>query len=160
MVAGVLLNITTYASPEGFRTSLTGSYTSADPSEPCASETRYDNASGPQDRALHVTVSPESVVLRVAPMPTTRIIHVQSPEHPSRGAAHYMYAGLGRWEGRTLIVDTKGPAIPLWNVDPPVRALREVFSFSDRTLIYRAWASLRNTPSAPPIVEATLRRCV
>jgi len=159
VIVGLCVPVGTRAEPETPKRFFNGKYSAAQP-QLCDDESHSHGSFYPSEPGLlHVNVSPQWVELHVAPPGFTRIIEMEPTGHPSRGITHYQYAGMGKWEENTLVVETKGPATPLWYVDAPVSALLETFSFQGHTLTYEAWSSLRKTPRGRPLVSVALSRC-
>jgi len=136
---------------EGSRARLSGIYMS----EPCDA---HRHGSDTTEQALGVRISPVAIEL-YAPDGTTRIIEMEPTGDPSRGITHYRYIGMGKWEENTLVVETRGPVSPLWYFEAPVSALRETFTFTDDSLTYEAWPTLRKVPHSRPIIQAVLNKC-
>src|SRR5262245_10271212 len=108
--------------------------------------------------ALGVRISPDAMELS-EPNGTTRIVEIAPTGDPSRGITHYRHVGMGKWEQNTLVVDTRGPVLALWYFEAPLSALRETFTFTDDSLTYEAWPTLRNVPYSRPIMQAVLNKC-
>jgi hypothetical protein len=152
VTASALFPVATGTAAEGSRARLSGIYMS----EPCDS---HRHGSDTTELALSVRISPEAMELHVGPDGTTRIIEMEPTGGLSRGITHYRYVGMGKWEGNTLVVETRGPVSPMWYLDAPVSALRETFSFADDVLTYEAWPTLRKVPNSRPIVSVALGKC-
>ncbi|MGH9238992.1 MAG: hypothetical protein ACRD3G_13210 [Vicinamibacterales bacterium] len=111
--------------------------------------------------ALYVAHVRNKISLRVAPSGAFRVVPIEkrdsSPRHSTRRN------GLARWEGDALVVETPGPAFPLWG-DPqaavPGSRLTESFArIANGGLIYRAWYALPDDEGPREPFEIRLAKC-
>ena len=104
-------------------------------------------------KAVHITQSPDTMWLRVAPPATVRVLHIQARRDDGSDLTPYIRTGIARWDGAELLVVSAFPTLALWGrpFARGVGPLIERLSLGEgRTLKYTAWYDDSPLPSAPP----------
>jgi hypothetical protein len=67
-------------------------------------------------RAVHISQTRDSLVVRSTPDISLRVIHLRSRRHASGGGHTVRSAnGLGRWQAGALVVESRAYGVPLWD---------------------------------------------
>jgi hypothetical protein len=140
---------------------VTGTYLDAAVQGTC-DQRATSGGSNDVPRAVTVVYWRGLLTLRVVPTQTIRALHIQTRARLADGPRADYHNGLARWEGRSLVVESALPALPLWSrpvMLPEANALVERFEFSDVSLTYHAAFHGQNGETVGVPFDLTLARC-
>jgi hypothetical protein len=114
-------------------------------------------------RVIHIAHTREFLRLRTVPSQRVRVLYVAPRSHVTRRGLTGPPLGLGRWDGTSIVVESRWPAVSLW-FRLPLRETGDTrlerFSLrAGRYFDYQALYGPADQPKAPDWFEVTLTRC-